>query len=199
MLGLVSAPDQISSSKAHVITPHPRAKADDPQTTRQAEAERHGEGADAVNGARTMSASSLPVATRFGAVMLPTSAPRLGDRVLDLGRNETYLSLALSAARIGTWNWDIASDLRAWCDLSSLIVGAVPSISDLTYQGFIAGFVADDRQILEQREITVQTWPERRELQPTSAPLTCCRSSAADRLRGVGSDGWERSARDRPG
>ena len=71
-------------------------------------------------------------------------------RLLDsLRQREKLLAAAQSIARIGSWEWDVASDTVSWSDQLYRIYGVDPDEFEATYEGFLQFIHPDDRPIVE--------------------------------------------------
>ncbi|MCK6554972.1 PAS domain S-box protein [Candidatus Binatia bacterium] len=64
---------------------------------------------------------------------------------LALAESEEHLRLAVGAARIGTWHWDLANDRLVWSDRCKAIFGLPPNEA-MSYERFLAALHPDDRQ-----------------------------------------------------
>lgn len=67
-----------------------------------------------------------------------------------LRESEERLSLALKAAGLGTWYWDMAEDRIVWDDQMCLLSGLEPGTFPQGYQGFLALLHEEDRPRVEQ-------------------------------------------------
>src|SRR5262249_15399334 len=67
-------------------------------------------------------------------------------------QNEERLDLALNAAQMGTWDWQIPTNRIVWSDASKRILGLDPAISDMTFESFLNSIHPDDLQAVS-REI----------------------------------------------
>jgi PAS domain S-box-containing protein len=72
---------------------------------------------------------------------------RLSD---DLRRSRDRLRRALEAARMGIWEWDIASGALTWSRGLDVIHGMEPGTFDGTFQGFLDVVHPDDRDELQR-------------------------------------------------
>lgn len=67
-----------------------------------------------------------------------------------LRESEERLNLALKAAGLGTWYWDVAEDRIVWDDQMCLLSGLEPGTIPQGYQGFLAILHEEDRPRVEQ-------------------------------------------------
>ena len=58
------------------------------------------------------------------------------------------LMLAIDGARLGTWHWDIPSNVLLWSDYMCELFGAPPG-RPLRYEGFLAALHPDDRESVD--------------------------------------------------
>ncbi len=65
-------------------------------------------------------------------------------------QNEDRLSMALSAAQLGTWDWDIRDDDTTWSNETKRMLGLSPSDPETTPEGFFALLHPEDRSSVEQ-------------------------------------------------
>ncbi|HEV3073420.1 MAG TPA: response regulator [Thermoanaerobaculia bacterium] len=63
-----------------------------------------------------------------------------------LQRMSERLNLALGAARVGTWSWDIASDVMTWDEHLHQLYGLAPGSFRGDYAAFVVLIHADDRR-----------------------------------------------------
>jgi signal transduction histidine kinase len=61
-------------------------------------------------------------------------------------QNEERLDLALNAAQMGTWDWQIPTNRIVWSDASKRILGLDPASSDTTFEAFLNSIHPDDLQ-----------------------------------------------------
>jgi PAS domain S-box-containing protein len=66
-----------------------------------------------------------------------------------LTRSEERLRLALSAARLGIWEWSIADQSVYWSDTVDDIFGLAPGAFDGSFDGYQARIHPDDRALVE--------------------------------------------------
>jgi diguanylate cyclase (GGDEF)-like protein/PAS domain S-box-containing protein len=67
---------------------------------------------------------------------------------------ETALRLALAAAKMGTWDWDLATGTLSWSEEAETLHGLPPRTFDGTYRAFLAGLHPDDRPGVERAVAT---------------------------------------------
>ncbi|MBD2515212.1 PAS domain-containing protein [Nostoc sp. FACHB-973] len=63
----------------------------------------------------------------------------------ELGESEEWLRLALSASRMGTWNWNMQTGKISWSDNLEALFGLEPGEFDGSFQMFAARVHPDDR------------------------------------------------------
>ena len=63
-----------------------------------------------------------------------------------LRESEERLRLAQHAARIGTWEWDIATGTAVWSDMIWKFLGVEPDYMPQTVATFVAFIHPDDRE-----------------------------------------------------
>src|SRR5512139_2515123 len=75
------------------------------------------------------------------------------DRRVDaaLRRNEEHTRLAMGAAPMGTWEWDLVSDAIHWSDPVWEMFGLDRSGSEPTFARFVAAVHPDDRDLIVQK------------------------------------------------
>jgi sigma-B regulation protein RsbU (phosphoserine phosphatase) len=61
-------------------------------------------------------------------------------------RNEDQLYLALSSARMGTWDWDLLDHSMHWDERMHALFGLAPSTFSVRYEQFLEMIHAEDRQ-----------------------------------------------------
>jgi sigma-B regulation protein RsbU (phosphoserine phosphatase) len=61
-------------------------------------------------------------------------------------RNEDQLYLALSSARMGTWDWDLLDHSMHWDERMNALFGLAPSTFSVRYEQFLEMIHAEDRQ-----------------------------------------------------
>jgi PAS domain S-box-containing protein len=74
-------------------------------------------------------------------------------------RTAERLRLALAAARVGTWEWEVATGQVTWSELTEEIFGLPPGGFAGTYEAYMALVHAEDRKLVEdaiQRTLTGQ-------------------------------------------
>ena len=64
-----------------------------------------------------------------------------------LRQSEERLKLALSAAQIGTWDWNIVTNSVIWSENQELLFGLTPGTFKGTYEAFIERVHPEDRQL----------------------------------------------------
>lgn len=64
-------------------------------------------------------------------------------------RNEERLHLALSAAQMGTWNWDIREDRAAWSGTTGADPGREQVVAQSSSHDFLAAVSPDDRPVVQ--------------------------------------------------
>jgi len=64
-----------------------------------------------------------------------------------LRQNEERLKLALSAAQIGAWDWNIVTNQVTWSENQELLFGLTPGSFKGTYEAFIDRVHPEDRQL----------------------------------------------------
>ncbi len=67
-----------------------------------------------------------------------------------LRQSEARLNLALSAAQMGAWDWDILCDRLSWSDGVETLLGLEPGAFDGTYKAFLKCLHPDDRPVVTQ-------------------------------------------------
>jgi PAS domain S-box-containing protein len=67
-----------------------------------------------------------------------------------LQQSEERLKLALQAARMGTWEWNIPLDRIVWSDLADSIFDRSPELHLSSYQAFVDAVHPDDREYITQ-------------------------------------------------
>jgi len=60
-------------------------------------------------------------------------------------QNEDRLAMALNAAQMGTWDWNLGEDTATWSDETKRIFGRSPSDPEVTNEAFYALIHPDDR------------------------------------------------------
>jgi PAS domain S-box-containing protein len=66
-----------------------------------------------------------------------------------LRASEERLRLAIDAAHLGTWDWDIAGDRSTWGGYHAQLFG-LPEQTEISYQEFMALIYPEDRQFVER-------------------------------------------------
>ena len=64
-----------------------------------------------------------------------------------LRESEQRLAFALDAARMGTWEWDVATGKLTWSPQLEPIHGMAPGTFDGTFEGFMNLIHPDDREL----------------------------------------------------
>jgi hypothetical protein len=64
--------------------------------------------------------------------------------------SEEWLQLALQAALVGIWEWDIQTNQIFWSDLVAALYGLSPEDSPQHYEAFVDLVVPEDREIVGQ-------------------------------------------------
>ena len=64
--------------------------------------------------------------------------------------NEEHLAMAMNAAQMGTWEWNIAENTSKWSDETKRMFGRAPGDSEGTPEDFFATLHAEDRPFIEQ-------------------------------------------------
>ncbi|MBD0343980.1 MAG: PAS domain S-box protein, partial [Coleofasciculus sp. Co-bin14] len=67
-----------------------------------------------------------------------------------LRQSEARLNLALSAAQMGAWDWDILCDRLSWSDGVETLLGLEPGAFNGTYKAFLKCLHPDDRPVVTQ-------------------------------------------------
>jgi PAS domain-containing protein len=67
-----------------------------------------------------------------------------------LQQSEEHLRLALEAARIGIWDWNILTDKITWSDNYALLFGLEPGTFNGTYEAFNEWVHPEDRESITQ-------------------------------------------------
>ncbi|HEX7452457.1 MAG TPA: ATP-binding protein [Polyangiaceae bacterium] len=92
---------------------------------------------------RTPAASELEaisVAARLAAIAIDRARADAALR-----RNEERLSLALSASKLGTWDWDIATDKVEWSTGVEPLFGLLPGIFERNFTAYMQLILIDDQ------------------------------------------------------
>ncbi len=76
-----------------------------------------------------------------------TAAKLAEDALRD---RERQLSEAQQLARLGSWQWDIASNRVQWSDQLYLMFGLDPAHFEATYQAYLAQVHVEDRQVVHE-------------------------------------------------
>ena len=74
-----------------------------------------------------------------------------------LRERERLLAAAQSIARIGSWEWDVATDVVTWSEQLYRIYNVAPDEFEATYHGFLGFIHPDDRAIVEAAVASVFT------------------------------------------
>jgi PAS domain S-box-containing protein len=93
--------------------------------------------------ASTLGAASHNVATTLSAEEAKQAALLLNDQ-------KEQLTQAQRVAHIGSWNWDIATNLVSWSDELYIIYGLRPGEIAVTYETFLTRVHPEDREFLNQ-------------------------------------------------
>ncbi|MCT7986614.1 PAS domain S-box protein [Laspinema sp. A4] len=94
----------------------------------------------------------FPFRDRTGQRFLAGVALDISDRIraeAALQENERRLSLALSAANAGIWEWDLMNAHCFWSDENYRLLGYEPGDCESTYQNWLAAIHPDDRPTVE--------------------------------------------------
>jgi PAS domain S-box-containing protein len=75
---------------------------------------------------------------------------RVRERTAELRASRERLDLALSSARVGTWDWRIGANVVTWDDYMHPLFGLRPGTFPGTYEAFLETVAADDRERVEQ-------------------------------------------------
>ena len=65
-------------------------------------------------------------------------------------QNEEHLAMAMNAAQMGTWEWNIGDNTAKWSDETKRIFGRSPSDPEGTPEDFFALIHPEDRSLVEQ-------------------------------------------------
>jgi signal transduction histidine kinase/CheY-like chemotaxis protein len=71
---------------------------------------------------------------------------RIEDQSRALHESKERLDLALRAAALGTWNWEVGADELMWDDFLHPLFGLPPKGTPMRYQDFLALLHPDDRE-----------------------------------------------------
>jgi PAS domain S-box-containing protein len=66
-------------------------------------------------------------------------------------RNEEHLRMAMNGARVGTWEWDMRTNVVKWSDSISDIFGLPPGMFDGRYETYLGLIHPGDREALKAR------------------------------------------------
>lgn len=106
----------------------------------------------------------------FATIRMRRSNQRIQQMADELIYNADRLSLATSAANIGTWNWDLVRDELVWDDRCKALFGLAPD-ARMTYPSFLNSLHPSDRErndstirraIIEHTEYDIEyriIWP----------------------------------------
>jgi len=83
----------------------------------------------------------------FGTCLDLTQLMRTSDQ---LQRSEEWLDLALEAARIALFDWDVVTDRVTWSRGVERVTGVPPAAQALDYGGFLARIVEEDRARVDE-------------------------------------------------
>jgi PAS domain S-box-containing protein len=67
-----------------------------------------------------------------------------------LAESQAHLNEAQQLSHIGSWNWDIATDVLTWSDELYRIVGLAPQAHQITYNLFLTFVHDEDRAMVQQ-------------------------------------------------
>jgi len=87
-------------------------------------------------------------------IALPVDPSRLGVRLgslLRVARSVSALAWSQHLARVGTWQWDLASDQMGWCDETFRILGRQPGDAIASGELFFACVHPEDRALMRER------------------------------------------------
>jgi len=65
-------------------------------------------------------------------------------------QNEEHLAMAMKAAQMGTWEWNITDNTAKWSDETKLMFGRSPKDPEETPEDFFAAVHPEDRSFIEQ-------------------------------------------------
>src|SRR5213078_5012646 len=65
-------------------------------------------------------------------------------------RNEERLAMAMNAARMGTWDWDLEDNTATWSDETKRMFGLSPSDPETTGEEFYSMIHPEDRSFVER-------------------------------------------------
>jgi PAS domain S-box-containing protein len=65
-------------------------------------------------------------------------------------RNEENLAMAMNAAQMGTWEWNIIEGTSKWSDETQRMFGRLPADSEGTPEDFFASVHPEDRKLIKQ-------------------------------------------------
>ncbi len=94
----------------------------------------------------------FPFRDRTGQQFIAGVSLDISDRIrAEAAReeNERRLSMALSAANAGIWEWDIITDRWFWSDENYHLLGYQPGDCETSYQNWLQAVHPDDRQTIE--------------------------------------------------
>lgn len=112
----------------------------------------HGQGPFVENSAATNALSiqwflivvSIPLTALAAVIQERRRAERAARQ------NEEHLAMAMDAAQMGTWEWNITNNTAKWSDETKRMFGRSPSDPEGTTEEFFAAVHPDDRLFLEQ-------------------------------------------------
>ncbi|MFB2968736.1 PAS domain S-box protein [Aerosakkonema sp. BLCC-F183] len=84
---------------------------------------------------------------RMTGVMMDITERKLAEEALQ--ESEWRLRMALNAAQMGTWDWDIETNNILWSEQTEVIFGFVPASFTGTYETYIDRVHPDDRHYLK--------------------------------------------------
>jgi PAS domain S-box-containing protein len=107
---------------------------------------------------RSIYGKAVPLRDEFGAVrgvigaFLDVTERKQVEQ--QLRENQERLTLALDAARMGSWDWDVQTNQVMWTPYHEMIFGYEPGNPQRTYQDWVNGIHPED---LPRVEVTLQT------------------------------------------
>lgn len=100
-----------------------------------------------MNGAVVAAAAGLLVGLAFAVMVLLPRARRRIERSMAL--RESRMEIAMGAAKLGTWDWDLKADRMVWSDSLWAVSGLDRKHTVLTRASFIAAIHPDDRVAMQ--------------------------------------------------
>jgi PAS domain S-box-containing protein len=67
-----------------------------------------------------------------------------------LQSSSSHLKMALGAANMGTWEWNLVNGKQIWSAQSQLLFGVTPTNSSFNYQAFLNCIHPEDRDLIEE-------------------------------------------------